>query len=154
MADAVRCSGAADDRAPRLAVKLVDHFVPSASLAGVDLAGLVAPGAEGHGGEPTSAAQPVDGFRRDLVAGGQGAEAIRHFAAAAAAVLHDRRLLVPAAIAVDAVQGLMRRRWAEARAEIADDRAGAAVGRLLGCYLQGDLEREEVVRCLRQLLCT
>lgn len=153
-ADAVMDTGEFDARPARLADRLIDVFVPSMSVAGIDLKKLLGQNdAHDRPGVEPVVPDVVRGFRPELVSGGQDGESIRHFAAAAAAVLRGRAWLVPAAIIVDAGQALVRGSVAEARAEIADDRAGAAAGRILGRYLGQELQRDAAEDLLRTLLC-
>lgn len=153
LADAALASPDRQARAHHLAVALVTQFVPEAKVAGHDIRRVLVGQATGEAAMSADYPDILRGFKPELVAGGQDVEALRHFAAAAAAVLEKKRYLIGAAIAADAGQVLTRGHVKEACAEIRDDRAGARAGDLLARYLGGELVRAEVRRQLRELLC-
>lgn len=152
-ADEARLRPAAE-RGRALARRLVADFVPDITVAGHDLRRWIAPGVPPSTQTPESLTAPwdVDRFAPELTAGGQGAEALRHIAAGAAAVLAGRGLLVRAADVLDWIQGLLRGNRREAQAEIAGNRAGARLGRTLRAYLAGEFGRDVLEERIRVLL--
>lgn len=74
----------------------------------------------------------VDGFRSELVAGGQGQAVARHVHAAAGGYLVNHGPGVGRAGSLaDFAQGVMQGGWAERMAEIRGNSAGSAVGRVM-----------------------
>ena len=141
------------DRARDLAHRLVRSWVPELQLLGRDRRGWIAPGYRRSRERDEQPTDDVSGFRPTLVAGGQDEEALRHLAAAAAAVLAGRTPLVWLASVVDWLQGWRRDRRRESRAEIAGNQTGAALGHLLQDYLNGVLTRGALEDRLAALLC-
>ncbi len=141
-------------RRTKLARWLVAEFVPDVQVFGYDLRRWIVPGVEPKARPPEDLAESWDvrRFPPELIAGGQGAEALRHIAAGAAAVLARRTPLVWAANVLDWIQGLVRGNRREARAEVAGNLTGARLGRALRAYLEGAVTREALERTIRDLL--
>lgn len=142
-------SGPARRRA--LATALVQRYVPPMQMLGLDVRRLIVRNVRG-GPEEIPAPARVPGFRRALTAGGQGGEALRHLAAAAATVLMRKGILRITANALDHIQGIVRGNPGEARAEIAGNRAGAAMGRHLLAFLKETTTEAGLATSLRSLL--
>ncbi len=132
----------------RVGAVLADRYIPEGHPARKVLGSLVSK-------EEPVELPGVTGFKAALIAGGQGQEAYRHIAGAAAAVLEgfstlvdlqnsqDRRQLNEAQDDVDR---------AERMAELADNEAGRQVGQALKQFLNEQITEETLRRQLLDIL--
>ncbi len=153
LAERARQADPADEDRRRLAGELIYRYVPGTTIFGVRVRRfIVGPVAVEERVDRSSNVWGPDGFRPSLICGGQDEEVVRHVAAAAACVLVRRVYLVRVASLYDWVQGLFRGR-AEAKAEIAGNRAGLRVGRVLADYVGGRLDVSRLRAVLGAILC-
>ena len=97
----------------------------------------------------------MTGFKAELIAGGQGQEAYRHIAGAAAAVLEGFSTLVDLQNAEDRKQLNEAQDdvdKAERTAELADNEAGRKVGQTLKQFLNEQITEETLRRQLLDIL--
>ena len=132
----------------RVGAVLADRYIPEGHPARKVLGALV------------SKAEPLElpgvtGFKAELIAGGQGQEAYRHIAGAAAAVLEGFSMLVGLQNSED------RRQLQEAQddagkaehvAELADNEAGRQGGQTLKQFLNEQITEETLRRQLLDIL--
>lgn len=132
----------------RVGAVLADRYIPEGHPARKVLGSLVSK-------EESVELPGVTGFKAELIAGGQGQEAYRHIAGAAAAVLEGLSTLVDLQNSKDRKQlneaqdGVDK---AERIAELADNEAGRQVGQTLKQFLNEQITEETLRRQLLDIL--
>jgi len=131
-------------------IQIADTFIPHDHLAHRILGSAISPADHLESGD-------ISGFKPELVAGGQHAEAYRHIGAAMAAVLEGLPFLVDLQNRSDAKQLQeeefeMKRK--ERRAELADNEAGKLAGEKIRDYLNEKIGLEELRSELLRIFCS